>query len=84
MAHIVESAGGANAPETAQEMASCSLSRSTALVAPNEEQFDEITDLIKNLIEEGRGECIFDVGMPGHEDEDPEASTGLTEVINSL
>jgi len=35
----------------------------TALVSPNEEQFDLLLQRLKHRLEEGRGEAIFDVGV---------------------
>ena len=41
-----------------------SISSSTALVSPSNEEFDLITSRIRSLIEEGRGEAIYEVGVP--------------------
>ena len=35
-----------------------------ALVAPTEEEYELILTRIKNLMEDGRGETIFEVGQP--------------------
>lgn len=35
----------------------------TALVSPNEKQFDLLQQQLKERLEDGRGETIFDVGV---------------------
>lgn len=39
-----------------------SIAAANALVAPDEKQYDLITVKLRDLMEEGRGECIFEVG----------------------
>merc|ERR1712241_1095964 len=41
-----------------------SISHSTALVSPSGAEFDLIVKRIRGLMDEGRGECIYDVGVP--------------------
>jgi GTPase len=41
-----------------------SISHSTALISPSEGEFDLIVKRIRGLIDEGRGECIYDIGVP--------------------
>ena len=40
-----------------------SISSSTALVSPTGEEFELISTRLQDLMEEGRGETIFDLGM---------------------
>jgi len=40
------------------------IAHSTALVSPSGSEFDLIVKRIRGLIDEGRGECIYDVGVP--------------------
>ena len=37
--------------------------RATALVSPTEHEYELITSKVKDLMEEGRGETIFEVGQ---------------------
>ncbi len=41
-----------------------SISSAAALVSPSSEEFDLITARIRTLVEEGRGEAIYEVGVP--------------------
>merc|ERR1712226_1581756 len=41
-----------------------SISHSTALVSPSGAEFDLIVKRIRGLMDEGRGECIYDIGVP--------------------
>ena len=36
---------------------------SRAMVSPNDHEFELITERMASLMEEGRGECIFEVGL---------------------
>lgn len=47
----------------ANEVDYSSVASAHALVSPSEQEFDLITRRVKDLMEEGRGECIFDVGV---------------------
>ncbi len=40
------------------------ISGSGALVSPGEREYDLLTARLRALVEDGRGECIFDVGVP--------------------
>merc|ERR1719323_2762558 len=40
------------------------ISHATALVSPSGSEFDLVVKRIRSLIDEGRGECIYDVGVP--------------------
>lgn len=62
------------------------ISGSRALVSPNEKEYDLIVKKVTQLMEEGRGECIFEVGLgsepPSIDDnsngaEDTEQASGL-------
>eukprot|EP00095_Tigriopus_kingsejongensis_P005109 snap_masked-scaffold161_size295871-processed-gene-1.3 protein:Tk05109 transcript:snap_masked-scaffold161_size295871-processed-gene-1.3-mRNA-1 annotation:"gtp-binding protein 1" len=71
MASLLESVGamGVSVPEEvlhAQETRPdyTLIAAHTALISPNEAQFDLIIQRIKDLMEEGRGETIYDVGVP--------------------
>jgi len=69
-------------PENAQFSV---ISGSRALVSPNDKEYDLIIKKITGLMEEGRGECIFEVGLgsepPGSNEscdaEDSEQASGL-------
>lgn len=76
MAHIVDatpssSAGAAQlfaaaaALEDGHEDATdySSINRANALVSPSEQEYELILSKIRNLVEEGRGETIFEVGV---------------------
>lgn len=47
-----------------------SISASKALISPNEAQFELILQRVRDLMEEGRGETIYDVGVPLHDGEE--------------
>lgn len=65
------------------------VSHSRALVSPNDKEFDLIAKRVRLLVDEGRGECIFEVGLGtdppvnedeaenGHLAEDAEEASGL-------
>ena len=67
------------------------ISHSRALVSPNEKEYDLISRKVDQLMQEGRGECIFEVGLgsdpPASDDtntelpppEDAESASGLNE-----
>lgn len=68
------------------------ISHSRALVSPNEKEYDLISRKVDQLMQEGRGECIFEVGLgsdpPAECDdtntehpppEDAESASGLNE-----
>ncbi len=40
------------------------ISGSDALVSPGEREFDLLTGRLRSMVEDGRGECIYDVGVP--------------------
>ena len=93
MAHIVESNASADAEkevdmEENSDAQFAGISHSRALVSPSEEEFELIVKKLNMLIAEGRGECIFEVGLgtdpPACEEsngqpvgEDAEAASGL-------
>ncbi|XP_040571781.1 GTP-binding protein 1 [Lepeophtheirus salmonis] len=52
---------GSNKDEELSERLRCLLHDS--LVGPNEDEYEWITEHIRGMIEEGRGECIFDLGV---------------------
>jgi len=75
MAHLLEqtpgsSAGAANLFAAAAAMEDSngdhtdysSINRATALVSPTEQEYELITSKVKDLMEEGRGETIFELG----------------------
>ena len=39
------------------------ISHARALVSPNEKEYDLISRKVDQLMQEGRGECIFEVGL---------------------
>jgi GTPase len=51
------------------------ISHSRALVSPNEKEYDLISRKVDQLMQEGRGECIFEVGLGS----DPPAACDDTE-----
>lgn len=56
------------------------ISHSRALVSPNEKEFDLIQKKLEKLMEDGRGETIFEVGIgtdPNASDEDGAEDAGL-------
>lgn len=66
-----------------------SISHSRALISPNDQEFELISQRLNMLMTEGRGECIFEVGLgtdppPCTEDdqstaEDAEDASGLNQ-----
>uniref|UniRef100_A0A0K2TMW3 GTP-binding protein 1 n=1 Tax=Lepeophtheirus salmonis TaxID=72036 RepID=A0A0K2TMW3_LEPSM len=52
---------GSNKDEELSERLRCLLHDS--LVGPNEDEYEWITEHVRGMIEEGRGECIFDLGV---------------------
>ncbi len=70
MAHVVDTKVPLDEDEE-MDSSSCpddldlsSISRATSLVSPGEREYDLLTSRLRGLIEAGRGECIFDVGVP--------------------
>jgi len=60
--------------------------RALLLISPDEKEFDKITDLVKQRLEEGNGECIFNVGETregdmGLNEQDFEASVATLESV---
>lgn len=95
MAHLVEEKPS---PEDESKMMDldetndarfASILHSKALVCPNEREYELITERLNILMAEGRGECIFEVGLgsdpPSNDEEmngqpaaeDTEAASGL-------
>ena len=58
-----ESLSAAEAPSMATGPDCSSIALSTALVSPTEKEFELIEERINGLMDEGRGECIFDLGV---------------------
>jgi len=103
MAHLIDQAAPGSAADGAaslfaaaaaqqdqneddQEFAT--INRSTALISPNEEEFDLILARIRLLMEEGRGETIFEVGVGDDSDaglptDELEASMATLESISA-
>merc|ERR1719210_1262874 len=93
MAHIVESTSSGEGEkdlemEDNSDAQFACVSHSRALVSPSEDEFELIVKKLNILIAEGRGECIFEVGLgtdpPTCEEangqlvaEDAEAASGL-------
>jgi hypothetical protein len=93
MAHLIDAAVAENNPpdlnldfEDESDAQFASISHSRALVSPNEHEFDLVTRKVNVLMAEGRGECIFEVGLgtdppsndePNGDCEDAEAASGL-------
>jgi len=90
MAHLIESMGSEtdkemDVEENSDAQFAC-ISHSRALVSPSEEEFELIVKKLNLLIAEGRGECIFEVGLStdpstveesnGEHAEDAEAASG--------
>jgi len=100
MAHLVEasassSAGAAQlfaaaalAQDRGESADYSAISRATAMVSPDEEEYDLILAKIKDLMEEGRGETILEVGVgedsdSGLSEEDLQASLATLESISA-
>ncbi|XP_023327469.1 GTP-binding protein 1 [Eurytemora carolleeae] len=101
MAHLLDQTPSSSV-EAAQLFASAALlqdgddnedystiNRSTALVSPTEDEYELILTKIRNLMEEGRGETIFEVGVgddadTGLPEEDLEASQATLESISRI
>ncbi len=89
MAHLVDACKGEDDlkmdVEEASEARFAPISHSRALISPNEKEFDLITQRIDMLMREGRGECIFEVGLGTdpppvtEEGEDAEDASGLNQ-----
>ena len=92
MAHLVEAKGDEDKAMDVDEVTDArfaSILHSRALVSPNEREYELITERLHNLMSEGRGECIFEVGLgsdpPSNDEEmngqpaaeDTEAASGL-------
>ncbi|TRY73243.1 hypothetical protein TCAL_07399 [Tigriopus californicus] len=76
----LEDGGGLGVPEVMLRPDYSSIAASTSLISPNESQFELILQRVRDLMEEGRGETIYDVGIPLHDGEDGTVSDrGLTE-----
>lgn len=72
MAHVVDAADGSNETKgeekfmdiiESEDAKFASISHSRALISPNDNEFELITDRMSMLMNEGRGECIFEVGL---------------------
>jgi len=100
MAHLIDqnassSAGAAQlfaAAALAQDQGESTdfsmISRANALVSPTEEEFDLILAKVRDLMEDGRGETIFEVGVGedsdcGLNESDLEASMATLESISA-
>ena len=68
MAHLVETSTGEDSRTTdvmedRHNTNLAAIASATALVSPNDHEYELLAARIKDLMEEGRGECIYDVGV---------------------
>ena len=67
MAHLVESsnlfAAAAAAMEQDETSGFSAVTRASALVSPSEQEYEVIQNKVKELMDEGRGETIMELGQ---------------------
>lgn len=92
MAATLEMENGENlfSPEEEEDVAMSSVVSKGHLISPNNEEYDIIVDMIKERLDEGQGETIYEVGTgegdaPGLSQEDMQASIAtLKSIADSL
>lgn len=92
MAGTLEMENGENlfSPEEEGDVAMSSVVSKGHLISPNNEEYDIIVDMIKERLDEGQGETIYEVGTgegdaPGLSQEDMQASVAtLKSIADSL
>lgn len=92
MAATLEMENGENlfSPEEEEDVALSSVVSKGHLISPNNEEYDIIVDMIKERLDEGQGETIYEVGTgegdaPGLSQEDMQASIAtLKSIADSL
>lgn len=92
MAATLEMENGENlfSPEEEGDVAMSSVVSKGHLISPNNEEYDIIVDMIKERLDEGQGETIYEVGTgegdaPGLSQEDMQASIAtLKSIADSL
>lgn len=92
MAATLEMENGENlfSPEEEGDVAMSSVVSKGHLISPNNEEYDIIVDMIKERLDEGQGETIYEVGTgegdaPGLSQEDMQASVAtLKSIADSL
>lgn len=92
MAATLEMENGENlfSPEEEEDVTMSSVVSKGHLISPNNEEYDIIVDMIKERLDEGQGETIYEVGTgegdaPGLSQEDMQASIAtLKSIADSL
>lgn len=92
MAATLEMENGENlfSPEEEEDVVMSSVVSKGHLISPNNEEYDIIVDMIKERLDEGQGETIYEVGTgegdaPGLSQEDMQASIAtLKSIADSL
>lgn len=82
----MENGGNLFAPDDEVEMDVPNITMKTALVSPSSEEYEYLLETIKERVEEGQGETIYEVGTgegdpPGLKDEDMQASAATLKSI---
>lgn len=82
----MENGGNLFAPDNDVEMDVPNITMKTALVSPSSEEYEYILETIKEQVEEGQGETIYELGTgegdaPGLKEEDMQASVATLKSI---
>jgi len=87
-AHLFAAAARAHMDDNGEDDNFAAISRAGVLISPSEEEYELIQARIKSLMEEGRGETIFEVGVgddsdAGLPEDELEASMATLESIGA-
>lgn len=83
---VMENGGNLFDPDNDVDMELPNINSKTALVSPTNDEYEYILETIKETVEEGQGETIYEIGtgegdVPGLKAEDLEASTATLKSI---